>query len=212
MKIKSVTPSKHVKERYIVTMEGGEIIRADLNVIARFDLYSGRELSEEELAELREDSGRAMAKAKALRIMGSRNMSRREITRRLVRGGEDPQVADDTADWLERVGAVNDGQYAGMIARHYGTLGYGPERVKNELYKRGIPKELWEDALAELPEAEDAAYEALCKRLGESATREEVKKGAQALVRRGFGWEDARQAAARYEREHEISREEEAYE
>ena len=46
--------------------------------------------------------------------------------------------------------------YAGVIVRHYGAMGYGPGRVKQELHRRGVPRELWDEALAQLPPAADA--------------------------------------------------------
>ncbi|MBQ8974968.1 MAG: regulatory protein RecX [Oscillospiraceae bacterium] len=208
MKILKLTESKHVKERYYIELEGGEIIKVDLNLIARYSLFSGRELTEQELESLRDDSRRAMAKAKALKIMGSRNMSRKEITDRLLRKGESSDVADSTAQWLEDVGAVNDSEYAAMIVRHYSKMGYGAGRVKNELYKRGIPRELWQEALEELPDMQESAYEVLLRRLGGSADRTKLKKASDALVRRGFSWEEVRSAVTRYRDEHELETEE----
>ena len=204
MKIEKIAPSQHVANRYLITLSDESILKADLNLIADLDLYPGKELSEAQLQQLREASQRAMAKAKALKIMGARNMSRKEITQRLVRRGESQQVADETADWLENVGAVDDGAYAGMIVRHYSKMGYGLGRVKNELYKRGIPRELWQEALDELPDMEESAYEMLCRKLGDTADPTRIKKASDGLIRRGFSWEEVRTAVSRYQSEHEM--------
>ena len=205
MKIIKMTASKHVKERYYLELENGETIKVDLNLIAAYDLYSGREMDENELELLRGESEKALAKSRALRIMGSRNMSRREITERLVSKGEKENVAQSTADWLESVGAVNDEEYAGMIVRHYTQRGYGAAKIKNELYRHGIPKELWQEAMAYMPDMEDKAYDFLCRRLhDESADKIQLKKAADALMRRGFSWEETRAAVSRYQSEHDI--------
>ena len=54
----------------------------------------------------------------------------------LFKKGATEEQAADTADWLETLGAVDDEGYAGVIVRHYGAMGYGPGRVKQELHGR----------------------------------------------------------------------------
>ena len=101
--------------------------------------------------------------------------------------------AAETADWLEGLGAVNDEAYAGVIARHYGTMGYGPARVKQELHRRGIPKELWDGALAQLPPAQDTIRAlARAKLRGKSLDTDTSRRLAAYLQRRGFSWNDIR--------------------
>ncbi len=79
--------------------------------------------------------------------------------------GATEEQAADTADWLETLGAVDDEGYAGVIVRHYGAMGYGPGRVKQELHRRGVPRELWDEALAQLPPAADAVRKVVAARL-----------------------------------------------
>ena len=114
-------------------------------------------------------------------------LSKKELSDRLVKKGTERGEAEELADWLEDLGAVDDAAYAGVIARHYGTMGYGPARVCQELRRRGIGRDLWEDALAQLPPAEEAGApdRAACKRLSD------------ALLRRGFSWQDIRPALSR---------------
>ena len=106
-------------------------------------------------------------------------LSRKELTGKLSRKGIDPDTAEETADWLESLGAVDDAAYAGIIARHYAASGYGPGRVRQELQKRGVSREVWDDALSQLP---DSAA---------------LKKLSDALLRRGFSWSDIRPALNR---------------
>ena len=99
----------------------------------------------------------------------------------------------DEADKLETLGAVDDEGYAGVIVRHYGAMGYGPGRVKQELHRRGVPRELWDEALAQLPPAADAVRKVVAARLrGRPMTQEDSRKLAAALQRRGFSWNDIR--------------------
>lgn len=203
MTVTALVPSKHVKDRYYLELDGGtEKLTITINQIADYSLFTGRELTDEEMESLRNDASRSGARAKALRILGDRNMSVREITDRLVAKGTGEETAEETARWLEDIGAVNDAEYASLIVRHYAAKGYGLSRVRNELYRRGIPRELWEDALAELSGTEEAAYALLRARLGgEKPDRARLKKATDALFRRGFTWDEIKSAVERYENE-----------
>ncbi len=63
--------------------------------------------------------------------------------------------AEEVADWLCGLGVVNDERFAGLVVRHYAAKGYGKRRICDELYRRGIDRELWDAAFAELPETDD---------------------------------------------------------
>ena len=62
---------------------------------------------------------------------------------------------------------LDDEEYAGQIVRHYSAKGYGERRIREELYRRGIPREYWKDALAQQPETDEtAAHPRLSGHLG----------------------------------------------
>ena len=74
-----------------------------------------------------------------------------------------------------------------MCVRHYAAKGYGPGKIRNEFYRRGIPKELWDDALLSMPEQDDQIDRLLRKKLRSPAPdRDELRKAANFLYRRGF--------------------------
>ena len=132
-------------------------------------------------------------RARAMKILGSRNLSASEMEKRLIGKGETPDVARDTVEWLESVGAINDGVYAELIVRHYAAKGYGLLRIRDELLRRGIPREMWDDAICGVDEAEmeDAAYGFIEKKLGGSRDKEALQRVTGSLCRRGFSFEDA---------------------
>ena len=94
--------------------------------------------------------------------------------------------------------------YAGVIVRHYAAMGYGPGRVRQELQHRGVPRELWDDALARMPDPEEAIDRFLTAKLrGKTPDRATLQRLSAALQRRGFSWQDIRPALARLDREPE---------
>ena len=80
------------------------------------------------------------------------------------------------------------------IVRHYLKKGYGEQRIRSELYRRGIPRDYWDEALKELSGTEEQIDRYLRSRLKDPTDREEVRKLSAALARRGFSWDEIRSA------------------
>jgi regulatory protein len=137
---------------------------------------------------------------RALKILGNRNMSAQEMEKRLTVKGEAQEAARDTVEWLVELGYIDDDNYATLIVRHYASKGYGIARIKDELFKRGIPRDMWEDKLAALGDAdmEDAALEYLQKKLRGGTDEADLRRAKDALLRRGYSYDDARAAVNRY--------------
>lgn len=198
MRITRIENSKHVQERVLVFLEEGDPLRITGHELLQFGLFPGMDLSPQLVVQLQAAGQRSESRVKAARLASGRMMSRKELTDKLSRKGIDPDTAEETADWLESLGAVDDATYAGVIARHYAASGYGPGRVRQELQKRGVSRELWDDALSQLPDSADAIDRFLQKKLsGRTPDRAMLKKLSDALLRRGFSWSDIRPALNR---------------
>lgn len=198
MKITRIENSKHVQERVLVFLEEGDPLRITGHELLQFGLYPGMDLSPQLVVQLQAAGQRSESRVKAARLASGRMLSRKELTDKLSRKGIHPDTAEETADWLESLGAVDDVAYAGVIARHYAASGYGPGRVRQELQKRGVSRELWDDALSQLPDSADAIDRFLQKKLsGRTPDRATLKKLSDALLRRGFSWSDIRPALNR---------------
>ena len=198
MRITRIENSKHVQERVLVFLEEGDPLRITGHELLQFGLFPGMDLSPQLVVQLQAAGQRSESRVKAARLASGRMMSRKELTDKLSCKGIDPDTAEETADWLESLGAVDDAAYAGVIARHYAASGYGPGRVRQELQKRGVSRELWDDALSQLPDSADAIDRFLQKKLsGRTPDRATLKKLSDALLRRGFSWSDIRPALNR---------------
>lgn len=118
-------------------------------------------------------------------------VSKGQLIKKLSRKSGDTALAEETADWLEGLGLLDDAQYAREVARRYAAKGYGVLKVKEELYRRQVPRSLWEEALAALPDPASAVDALLRARLSAGERNPKlIKKAADALARRGFCWED----------------------
>lgn len=189
IEIKQTSP-----ERFTLIFDDGRQIKSSLSVITERFLHSGAELSDAEYDELYSASALSLAKARALRIINTRPMSRREMYDRLISKGETPDNAELCTDWLCDMGLINDRSYAASVVRHYAAKGYGVSRIKQELRRHGIDRELWDEALEEMPEQDDHIERFLRSRLTDPEDRAQVKKVSDALFRRGYSWEQIKHA------------------
>lgn len=189
--------------RVTVTLCGGEEIKTTLNVVTDLRLYSGRELDGEELKELRAASASALARNRAMELLSRRPMSEKELIDKLIRKGEDEETAADCARWLRENGFLDDESYAAAVARHYAAKGYGPGRVRAELSRRGVDRELWDGTIEAMPENSEKIDRFIAARLTDPEDREQVRKVSAALYRRGYSWEEIRSALRRFNAETE---------
>jgi len=200
MIITEVSAAGNKKDRISVVFEDGSEIKTGTAEIADFGLYPGRELTDNEYTQLLSDLALRSSKARAIRILGNRSLSAHEIEKRLKSKGESEEAAAKTVEWLEDVGIVNDEEYAASIVKHYLQRGYGRARIRDELFRRGIKRDMWDAPLAVLEDEDmyEKAYDYLAKKLSGSRDPQDVRRTVEALCRRGFSFEEARTAVKRY--------------
>lgn len=195
MRVERVEASKHKKGRVLVFLGDGACLKITEQELLDFGLRSGDELDEETLKRLKEAAGVSNTRAAAADLIGKRAMSRRDLERKLQEKGASETEARYAAEWLEAIGALNDAEYAAALVRHYSRLGYGPARVREKLYEKGVPRELWEDALEELPKDGGRVEAFLRSKLrGRSPDEKEKRRLTNTLLRRGFCWGEVKEA------------------
>ena len=193
MKIERIEASRHKKGRVLVFLEDGACLRITEQELLDFGLRSGDELDDKTLQRLKEAAGVSNVKATAADLVGKRAMSRRDLERKLQNRGASETEARYAAEWMEAIGAINDADYAAVLARHCADLGYGPQRVREKLYEKGVPRELWDDALDALPDSAGQIDAFLERKLrGRAPDQREKKRLCDALLRRGFSWPEVK--------------------
>lgn len=198
MTIERIEASRHKKGRVLVFLEDGACLRITEQELLDFGLRSGDELDDKTLQKLKEAAGVSNVKATAADLVGKRAMSRRDLERKLQDRGASETEARYAAEWMEAIGAINDADYAAVLARHCADLGYGPQRVREKLYEKGVPRELWDDALDTLPDSAGQIDAFLERKLrGRVPDQREKNRLCDALLRRGFSWGDIRAAWSR---------------
>lgn len=153
-----------------------------------YALFSGKELSEEEWSNLLKDAGQMSAKMRAVRIVSATSVSEVDLCRRLIQKGEDPGQAKEAVKWMSDLNLIDDRQTAEQIVSRCIARGYGLGRAKQMLFEKRIPKQYWQEALADYPDQSQKIEQFLRSRLTGDSDVREVKRVIDALVRRGHSY------------------------
>ena len=198
MRIEALIQSARPGGRLRIRFADGSTLAVLPSVAADFGLCAGDDLTDEQLSALRAAAAEASAKARAVRIISTTGVTKRDLERRLVQKGESAENAKNAVDWLDEMKLLDDREVARQIVQRGAAKGYGAARIRQMLYEKQVPKRYWDEALAQMPEMDEALDRFLEKKLGGSADRADVDKAVQAAARRGFSWPEIRSALQRY--------------
>ena len=188
MRIDSLKNSPDRAGRYWVTFDDGTKIALYRHTVEDFGLYIGKELTEDEKAQLLTAAGKMSAKMRAVRIVSATSVSKRDLEDRLVRKGEDPEQAREAVAWMEELHLVDDRNTAEQVVHSCISKGYGLQRAKQALYEKRIPKQYWDEVLEDYPDQSEKIEKFLRSRLDADSDQKEIKKAIDALIRRGHSY------------------------
>ena len=193
MRIDVLKTSPDRAGRYWITLEDGSKMGLYRQTVEDFALYSGKELSDEEWHALQQHAGQMSAKMRAVRIVSASSVSKRDLEQRLVRKGEDPTQAKEAVAWMEDLHLIDDRNTAESVVHSCISKGYGLQRAKQALYEKRIPKQYWDEVLADYPDQMEKILSFLRSRLDSDADEKQIKKAVDALIRRGHSYSKIRE-------------------
>ena len=196
MRIEHLATAPDRAGRFTLRFDDGTCLRLYRQTGEDFGLYAGLELSEETMKKLRRAAGEMSAKMRAVRIVSASSVSRRDLEQRLVRKGEDALDAKQAVEWMESLNLLDDRATAEQVVRSCAAKGYGISRAKQALYEKRIPKDLWEEALADYPDQSEKIEQFLRSRLDSQSDQRQVKRAVDALIRRGHSYGSIRAVLA----------------
>lgn len=205
MRVEAIEQTRSPQGKLRVRFDNGESLLILPAAIAELGLYVGMELPDAAMDSIKETCGAASAKERAVRIVSAASVTKTELQRRLVQKGETEEHAEQAVAWLSELHLLDDRQTAAQIVRSGAARGYGAARIRQMLYEKRVPRELWDEALELLPPQDDSIDLFLQRRFrGKTPDRAEIKRATDALLRRGHSWEDIRRALSRYASEEEF--------
>lgn len=192
MKIDTVASQPDRVGRYTVRFQSGATMRLYRQTVQDFGLYSGKEMTESEYAELIQEASKMSAKMRAIRIVSASNVSKGDLQQRLIQKGEDAEHARQAVAWMSDMDLLDDGKTAQQIVSRCIAKGYGVNRAKQALYEKRIPKSYWDEILEGYPGQEDVIVDFLRSRLTDTYDRKQLQKTIDALIRKGHNYSTIR--------------------
>ena len=193
MRITEVKPARH---RLTAVFLDEERVLIDTETFLMSGYRVGDEVSDEEWDSLCEKAQNNRAYEKALYLLEYRAHSRGELLQKIRR--EYPaDAALQAVQRVEALGLINDLDFATRLAEELTTQkGYGKARVKADLTRRGIDRDIVDEVLWDLPaDQTESCKKWMNKKYKTLPTdpKEQAKLLAGA-VRRGFDYATARRA------------------
>ena len=100
------------------------------------------------------------AQEKALYLLEHRSHSKRELTEKIARTAASWEAAQAAADHLEEIGLVDDRAFAETYARElFQRKRYGARRVRQELSRKGVGRDIIDQVLEQYQDMDQAAGE-----------------------------------------------------
>ena len=180
--------------KYRVRFSDGTYLALYRQTMDDYAISAGIELTEESFAALKDAAGKMSAKMRAVRIVAASSVSKKDLQRRLIQKGEAPDDAKQAVAWMENLELLDDEKTAAQFVYRCAEKGYGLVRVKQVLYEKRIPKELWDKVLEDYPDQLDKIMDFLRARLTDPSDEKNVRKVTDALLRRGHSYSHIRNA------------------
>jgi regulatory protein len=163
------------------------------DVCLRFSLYAGKDITENEIAEIKNVELEQHVKTSALRFRSYRPRSKKEIEEYLTKKGFDEALIDKAIVFLSSSKLLDDEAFAQMLCRDKLHLKpVGKQVMRQHLFKKGIDKETTEKVLDENYTQEQEEHLALAeaekklKRLSSLPPLVIKRKLYDHLLRRGY--------------------------
>lgn len=195
-RITSIEPQKKPGSRRLNVHLDGRYAFSLIEDLA-VSLQVGGYLSDGEIADLRRRDDIHQVYDAALTLLSYRPRSVAELRGRLERKGHDPAMIDEVLSKLEQQSILGDEQFAQFwVENRLAHAPRGGRLLRTELRYKGVDRETIEGALPGDEAEEDAAF-----RVGRAKSRslrtadwlEFRRKLGDHLVRRGFGYDTARE-------------------
>ena len=202
-RITKIADQKRRPNRRSVYLDGAFAFGCNLNVVARFRLRVGMELSDEEVRAIEQGEVRQECFDAATRLLRSRLHSTAELRRKLSRKDYGHAIIDGVIADLTRLGYLDDAQFAKAKAQSAATYKqHGKRRAKLELIRAGVSGAVADRALEEVYDPADslAAARELARKQAPRLKKLDPQVARRRLVgmlqRRGFEYDEIKPVVA----------------
>ncbi len=141
---------KRTKEWYFVYLSDGREILSYIDFIVKFKVKVGKQLTEEQIKEIRSESEVILAKEIAYKFLSYKPRTQKEVTDRLRAKGFQSNLVSRVVEELKNYGFINDLEYArNFVLNKSRSKTLGVLALKRELLSKGLSNEIIDEVLSE---------------------------------------------------------------
>ena len=199
--ITKIEAQKRNPRRRSVFIDGKFAFGVDEEVVSRLGLEKGEGLTEQKIKNILIQKSENEAKEVALRFLSFRRRTEKEIKDKLKKKGFDERTIKSTIAKLKDYDLINDSEFATAWVKE--RLAYKPrgkKLLRQELWKKGIKKDIIDQVTEELCQDEDKSASELLEKIKKRYKSLEPKVARRRmlslLLRRGFSYEIAKNTLA----------------
>ena len=160
-----------------------------IEAIERLQLGTGVAVDDRLALEIERESGILQTYDRALNMLATRGRASADLRRVLIRKGEPADRVSVAIERLERAGFVDDASFARQFTRSKAVSGgLSKRRVQQELAKRGVTREISDEAIETVFVEEGVDEEASIERVARKKLRSLSSVDAPTRKRRLFSF------------------------
>jgi regulatory protein len=186
--VTQITEHPRKPGRYVIDVDGREFAIVSADTLAETKMRIGGIVDERLAEHLREATEVTAAYDRALNLLAFRARSARELHRRLTQKGTTPEQADKVVARLRAAGLIDDADFARQLTRSKLSGGASRRRVHQELFKRGVSRDVADAAVEEVVEDEGLSDEASIERVARKRWRTLLELDPATRRRRLYGF------------------------
>ncbi len=190
-----LTYKKGKQDKIHILVDGEYSFTVDETYFLSMGIYNGKEIDSDELEEIRETVNERRAYNYAVSLLSRRDHSEKELMEKLSRKGY-TDGAEAAIEKLRNSGYVSDERFAKLYVRELRSLKkYGKRRIEQELYRKGIDRDIISEVLDETDFDENELVALIERKYSRYLGDEKgIQKTINSLVRMGYGYGEIRDA------------------
>lgn len=185
--------------RYLIILEDGISFPLYRRELDAYGIETDRELSEADYCEIMQELLPKRARLKAMHLLEAMDRTESQLRRKLEELRYPEEIVTDALGYVKGFHYIDDLRYA-VRYLEFRREGRSMRQLMTELYQKGIPRELIEQAAAQVepPDEEQQVRALLLKKHYDAATadRKETERMYRFLARRGYSPSVIREALA----------------
>jgi regulatory protein len=186
--VTQITEHPRKPGRYVIDVDGREFAIVTADALAAMKARIGAVVDERLAAQLNEATELTAAYDSALNLLAFRARSARELQRRLVQKGVTAERAERVIAKLRELGLIDDADFARQLTRSKLSAGASRRRVHQELFKRGVSRDVADAAVEAVVEDEGLSDDSSIERVARKKWRTLTELDALTRRRRLYGF------------------------